>query len=88
MSQHLACASGTDLEDGQHDQQVLVQNNDIGSRLYNLIYQDYQMKFSRLCSLNIIRKIYPTFKKYELFLLSFKSVNWDEPTLVWSNIET
>lgn len=61
LSQYLACASGADLEDGQHNQQVLVQNYDIGGRLYNLIYQDYQIEFSRLCSLNIIRKIYSTF---------------------------
>lgn len=85
---YLACASGTDLEDGQHHQQVLVQNYNIGGRLYNLIYQDYQMQLSRLCSLNIIRKIYSTFLKYELYLLSFKSANWDELTLVLSNIET
>lgn len=45
LSQYLACTNGTDLEDGQHDQQVFVQNYDIVGRLYKLIYQDYQINF-------------------------------------------
>lgn len=45
LSQDLACASRTDLEDDQHHQQVLVQNYDIVGRLYKLIYQDYQINF-------------------------------------------